>query len=280
MKKKNLIVIAGPTGIGKTSIGIRLAKYFKSEILSADSRQIYKEMEIGTARPDKTELSQVKHHLVGHVSIHEDYNVAKFENEALPIIENSSDNIIFMVGGTGLFIDAVLYGLDEFPIVSEKTRMYVRSEFEKKGILWLQEQIKSQDTTYYDFVDLNNPQRLMRALEICLTAGKPYSAFRKGIKKERNFNVIKILINESRAALYEKINNRVMFMLEKGWLEEAKKLHPQRYLNALNTVGYKELFEVIDKKLSLALAIEKIRRNTRRYAKRQITWFNNGENYI
>lgn len=280
MKKKNLIVIAGPTGVGKTAISVRIAKHFKSEIISADSRQIFKEMIIGTARPGEKELAEVKHHLVGHVSIFEDYNAAKFENEALQIIENSTNNLIFLVGGTGLFIDAVVSGLDEFPEVDENTRQTVRSEFEKKGIDWLRGEIKRKDPVYFDLVDHNNPQRLMRALEICLSAGKPYSEFRKGNKKSRNFNVMKIFINEARENLYEKINERVALMMKKGWMEEAKSLFPHRKLNALNTVGYKELFEVIENKLSLDLAIEKIRQNTRRYAKRQITWFKNSEDYV
>jgi tRNA dimethylallyltransferase len=281
VNKKTLIVIAGPTGIGKTALSIRLANHFHSEIISADSRQVYQEMKIGTARPSEKELASVKHHLIGHISIHEDYNAGKFENESLTIINSSqlNGNCIFLVGGTGLFIDAVVNGLDEFPAVDEITKVFVRSEYSKNGVLWLQEEIQKRDPVYFQIADVNNPQRLMRALEICIVAGRPYSDFRKGNKKERNFSVIKIFINEQREKLYGKINERTLLMMEKGWMKEAEELFPFRKRNALNTVGYKDLFDVIENKITLQAAIEKIKQNTRRYAKRQITWFKNSEGY-
>jgi tRNA dimethylallyltransferase len=279
--QKYLVVIAGPTGVGKTALAINLAKHFNTKILSADSRQFYKEMSIGTAKPTPVELAEAEHLFIDSLSIHDNYSIGDFEREAIKALnELFKDNqIIFLVGGSGLYINAVLYGVDEFENVSESTKEKVRKQYEEKGLTWLQEQIQSLDPEYYNTVDLNNPQRLQRALEVCLETGKPYSSFLSQNKKERDFEPIKILINTDREKLYERINKRVDQMIKEGLIEEAKTLYPNKNLNALNTVGYKELFSHFAGEMDLPAAIGLIKQKTRNYAKRQLTWFNNQDTY-
>ena len=275
MNKPNLIVVVGPTAIGKTSLSLALATHFKTEILSADSRQFFKEMSIGTAAPSEAELATAPHHFIHHISIEDDYSVGDFEKEALSKLDTlfkSHENVI-MVGGSGLYVDALTKGLDEFPKVDEGIREKLNEELEKNGIESLQQQLKKLDPDYYSEVDIQNPHRLIRALEICTGTGKPYSSFRKNKTTPRPFNTIFIGLDADRKIVYDRINQRVDMMVENGLIEEAKKLYEKRSLNALNTVGYKELFKYFEGEWSLEKAIEEIKKNTRRFAKRQFTWF-------
>lgn len=271
---KYLIVIAGPTAIGKTSTAIALAKYFSSEIISADSRQFYKEMSIGTAVPTAVELKEVPHHFIHHKFVADDYNVGDYEKDALLLLEEKfkKHNLLFLVGGSGLYIDAVIKGLDYFPEIKPEIRENLQKVFLEQGIAPLQEKLKSLDPDYYAKVDLNNAHRLIRSLEICIGTGKPYSAFLGKRLDERNFKVLKIGLQAERKLLYNRINRRVDLMIEQGLLDEAKKLFDKRHLNALQTVGYKELFTHLEDKMDLETAVEEIKKNTRRYAKRQLTW--------
>lgn len=279
--QKYLVVIAGPTGVGKTALAINLAKHFSTKILSADSRQFYKEMSIGTAKPTPSELAEAEHLFIDSLSIHDNYSIGDFERDAIKALNElfKDHQIVFLVGGSGLYINAVLYGVDEFENVSDATKEKVRKQYEEKGLTWLQEQIQTLDAEYYNTVDINNPQRLQRALEVCLETGKPYSSFLSQNKKERNFEAIKILINTDREKLYERINKRVDNMISEGLVEEAKALYPNKNLNALNTVGYKELFSHFAGEIELPAAIDLIKQKTRNYAKRQLTWFNNQDTY-
>ncbi len=274
--KKNLIIIAGPTAVGKTALAIELAKNYGCPVISADSRQFYKEMSIGTAKPTVAEMQDVPHYFVDHISIQHTYNVGQYERDAIQQIEslfNVHEKLI-VVGGSGLYINAIMNGVDEFEEIPSHIREGLIKDFEEKGLVYLQEQLKLRDEAYYGQVDLNNPQRLMRALEVCIYTNKPFSQFRTNKKKERSFDIFPILINTNREALYAKINNRVDMMMQQGLMNEVKELHPFKQLNALNTVGYKELFDVIEGKTSLEEAVNLIKQNTRRYAKRQLTWFN------
>lgn len=279
--QKYLVVIAGPTGVGKTALAIQLAKHFSTKILSADSRQFYKEMSIGTAKPTPSELKQAEHLFIDSLSIHDNYSIGDFEKDAIKALDElfKDNQLVFLVGGSGLYINAVLYGVDEFENVSDATKEKVRKQYEEKGLTWLQEQIRNSDPDYYNTVDINNPQRLQRALEVCLETGKPYSSFLSQNKKQRNFEAIKILINTDREILYDRINKRVDQMIKDGLVEEAKKLFPNKDLNALNTVGYKELFAHFAGDMELNAATELIKQKTRNYAKRQLTWFNNQDTY-
>ena len=272
---KTLIVVVGPTASGKTGTAIDIARHFHTEIISADSRQFYKEIPIGTAAPDSQQLAQVKHHFVGQLSITDDYNVSRFEQEVLSLLSEKfkSHNIMVMAGGSGLYIDAVCNGIDKLPSPDEQLRNDLNNKLEKEGIESLQKQLKVLDLAYYNEVDLQNPKRLLRAIEVCLQTGKRYSDLRKKNIATRDFNIIKIGLNLPREVLFERINKRTELMIEKGWLEEAKSVFPQRNLNSLNTVGYKELFRYLSGEWTLDFAIEKIKTNTRRYAKRQLTWF-------
>ncbi len=281
MFKKHLIIIAGPTAVGKTALAVDLAKHFACPVISADSRQFFKEMSIGTAKPTPEEMQGVPHEFVAHISIHESYNVGQYERDAVARIEalfRTHDQLI-LVGGSGLYINAILNGVDEFEEIPAEIREQLRADYAQKGIAYLQDLLKERDPAYHAQVDLNNPQRLMRALEVCLHSGKPYSSFRTKEKKERPFEAIPILINTEREALYERINRRVDAMMASGLLDEVKALYPYKQLNAMNTVGYKELFDFLDGKLSLEEAVVMIKQNTRRYAKRQLTWFNNQGNF-
>lgn len=278
--QKYLVVVLGPTAIGKTAKSIALANYFNSEIISADSRQFYKEMSIGTAVPSKDELKSVPHHFIHHKSIEQKYSVGDFESDAIALTENlfKKHDIVFMVGGSGLYVDAVCNGLDEFPVVENSIREELKIQFEEKGIAYLQNKLRELDPEYFKHADTQNPHRVIRALEVCLASGKPFSSFRKNKTAKRNFKVIKISFTAPRTTIYERINQRVDLMMQEGLLEEAKKLYPQRQLNALQTVGYKELFDFFDNKITLEEAVEEIKKNTRRYAKRQLTWFRKDEN--
>jgi tRNA dimethylallyltransferase len=274
--EKTLIVIAGPTAIGKTTLAIKLAKYYNTEIVSADSRQFYREMDIGTAKPSSEELNAVKHHFVNSHSVDDIFNVGDYEREALALITAlfKDSNIVVAVGGSGLFINAIIKGFDDIPPSSTKTREKYNRLFDEKGISFLQEKLENIDPVYYMEVDLNNPQRLIRALEIYETTGKPFSEFRNKIQKIRPFDIIQIGLNTAREKLYNNINHRVDIMIHNGLVEEVERLKPFRYLNPLNTVGYSELFDYFDGNFTIEKAILKIKQNTRRFAKRQLTWFN------
>jgi tRNA dimethylallyltransferase len=271
-----LISIIGPTAIGKTSLSIAIAKNFKAEIISSDSRQYYKEMSIGTAVPTKKELQQVKHHFIQDRSIFKDYNVGQFEKDAINTLNElfKKYNIVIMVGGSGLYIDAVLKGLDDFPDVDKNIRKDLKNKLEKNGIEALQKQLEELDPETYRNIDINNHQRVIRALEICIGTGKPFSSFLSDKTSQRNFIPIKIGLTADREIMYDRINQRVDLMIENGLIQEAKNLYKYRNLNALQTVGYKELFAFFDGDYELDFAISEIKKNTRRFAKRQGTWFN------
>jgi len=270
-----LLVITGPTAVGKTNIAIEIAKALKTEIISCDSRQMYREMRIGTAVPTDEELKAVKHHFIGNLSIYDYYNVSMFEQECLQLLEKlfTKYQTVVMTGGSGLYIDAVCKGIDDFPTVDPEIRKTVTGWFETEGIEYIRRKLKLLDPEHYTKVDLRNYKRIMKAIEVCLQTGKPYSSFLTALERKRPFEIEKILLNRPREELFERINLRTTNMMEQGLLEEAKALYPHRHLNALNTVGYKELFAYIDGKHDLNTAVELIRRNTRRYAKRQLTWF-------
>jgi len=271
-----LIIILGPTGIGKTDLTIEIAKHYQTEIISADSRQIYKEMKIGTAVPSNKQLNQIKHHFIGNKSIKDYYNASMFEFEVIDLLEKQfkNSNIVCMTGGSGLYIDAVCYGIDDIPEVDQQIRNNLIVRFKKEGIESLRKELKFLDPEYYKTVDLKNPKRVLKALEISIQTGRPYSSFITKEKKTRNFNTIKIGLQTERGKLYNKINKRVDKMIEQGLVKEVKSLIKNKENNALNTVGYKEIFNYLDNKITLHEAIRLIKRNTRHYARRQITWFN------
>ena len=282
MNTKVLLAVVGPTAIGKTALGIQLAKHFDTEIISADSRQFFKEMEIGTAVPSTEELNEVPHHFIQHKSIFEPYSVGDFEKEAILLLNDlyQKKDVAVMVGGSGLYVDAVISGLDEFPEVAPHIRETLNQELEKNGLELLQKELKQRDPEYYKTVDLENPHRLIRALEVCRATDKPYSSFLNQRKPERPFKSLYIGIDAPREVVYDRINARVDFMMEAGLFEEVKKLYSHKKLNALQTVGYKELFEYIDGKCSLEFAISEIKKNTRRFAKRQLTWLRKNESIL
>jgi len=274
-KQKIVIIICGPTGVGKTIAAISIAKEFQTEIISADSRQCFKELKIGVARPSGEELKQVPHHFIASNSIKEDINAAFFEKFALQKageLFNTYDTII-MVGGTGLYIKAFCEGLDEIPPIDEEIRKNIINDYELHGLSWLQEQIRIKDPEFYEVGEIQNPQRSMRALEVVESTGQSILSFRKNKKTERPFNIIKIGLELPKEELHENINSRVDKMLQDGLIEEVSNLKGYRDVNALQTVGYSEIFEHLDGKTSLESAIEEIKKNTRKYAKRQMTWF-------
>lgn len=281
-----LITIIGPTAIGKTSLSIALAQHFGCDIISCDSRQFFKEMRIGTAVPNEEELASATHHFIQNKSIFENYTVGDFEKEAIAKLDELflKNNVQIMVGGSGLYVDAVLKGFDSFPEIDSQIRDEVRLNYEVKGIDYLQNQLKELDLDYYNFIaetnpqTLQNPQRMMRFVEVCLGTGKPYSSFLNKEKNKRNFTPIIIGLEAERAIMYDRINQRVDIMMNAGLLAEAEKLFPNKDLNALQTVGYRELFEYFEEKISLDIAIEEIKKNTRRFSKRQLTWFKRTEN--
>jgi tRNA dimethylallyltransferase len=278
---KYLITIVGPTAIGKTSLSIALAQHFNCEIISCDSRQFYKEMTIGTAVPSELELSSANHHFIHNKSIFDNYNVGDFEKEALSKLDElfKTNDFAILVGGSGLYVDAILKGFDAIPEIDKSVRDSVISDYEINGIEYLQESLKKLDPNYYaDLTQknpqtLSNPQRMMRFLEVCLGTEKPYSTFINQNKNQRNFTPILIGLEAQREIIYDRINQRVAIMMNEGLLDEAKKVYPHKNLNALQTVGYKELFTYFDNDITLEFAIEEIKKNTRRFAKRQLTWF-------
>lgn len=282
MSKKTLIVIVGPTAVGKTRVSIELAKQLNCEIVSCDSRQFFKEMSIGTAKPTKEEMDGVVHHFVDSHSIHTPYSVGDFEREGLAKLEElfHEKDVAIMVGGSGLYVKAICEGFDDFPEIDSSVRETLNRRIEMEGIEPLQEQLKQLDPTHYNKVDIHNTQRVIRALEVCIGTGKPYSSFTTNKVNKRPFNIIKIGINLEREKLYERINLRVDLMMQAGLLEEAKSLYPFKEINALQTVGYKELFDFFEDKTSLKEATELIKQNTRRYAKRQLTWFKRDETMV
>ena len=274
-KDKTLVVIVGPTASGKTDIAIELAEKLNTEIISADSRQFYKEIPIGTAAPNSEQLSKVQHHFIGHLSITDNYNVSNFEQGVIKLLEEKfkQNKLMILAGGSGLYINAVCKGIDELPDPDEKLRSNLNRLYENEGVEVLRSKLKELDPEYYDVVDLNNPKRLLRAVEVCMQTGSTYTSLRKNKRKPRDFRIVKIGLEIDRGILNERISKRTENMIDNGWLEEAKSVYSNRHLNALNTVGYKELFAYFDGKMSFKEAKEKIKTNTRRFAKRQMTWF-------
>ena len=272
---KTLIVISGPTGIGKTNISIELAQMLNTVIISSDSRQIYKELKIGTAAPSEADSAKVKHYMIANKSIYNYYSAGIYEAEVLEILKDifKTKNTAILTGGSGMYIDAVCKGIDILPDVEPELREKLTKQYEKEGIESLRFDLKRLDPEHYKLVDLNNPKRILKALEVCIQTGKTYTSFLTNPNKQRNFNIIKISLETDREELYEKINNRVDLMIKQGLIEEAKQFHKDKNLNALNTVGYKELFPYFEGVYDLKEAIRLIKRNSRRYAKRQITWF-------
>ena len=277
---KTLISIVGPTAIGKTALSIKLAQHFKTEIISADSRQFFKEMDIGTAVPNSDELSEAKHHFIQHISIQQHYSVGDFEKQAITKLEElfKKEDVVVMVGGSGLYTNAVINGLDEFPNIPSNIREDLNKKLEKEGITELQKQLNELDPKSYNTIAIDNPQRLIRALEICIGTGKPYSSFLDKPKKKRNFKTLNIGLNADREIIYNRINDRVDIMINNGLVDEAKTLLKHKELNALNTVGYKELFNFFEGKWTLDFSISEIKKNTRRFAKRQLTWYRKTKN--
>jgi len=280
INKPLLVIIGGPTAVGKTDLTIELAKLFDTEIISADSRQFYLELEIGTAKPSSGQLSQVKHHLINSLSIHQKYDVVDFERDALAILHIlfNEKKIAFVSGGSGLFIRVLCEGLDPLPDVPNSLRDTINQEYKAGGLEPLQIELEKADPEYYSEVDIHNPQRVIRALEIIRATGKKFSDYRKKKKTERPFEILHIVLNRDREELYERINQRVEMMFEQGLIDEAKQLLPYKNLNALQTVGYSEVFPALMDKYSIEEASRLIKRNTRRFAKRQLTWFRKEQN--
>ena len=272
---KTLIAVVGPTAIGKTALSIKLANHYNTEIVSADSRQFYKEMTIGTAVPSKEELSAAKHHFIQNLSVTEDYSVGDFERDGLALLDKlfKVQDIVILVGGSGLYVDAIVKGLNHFPDVDESIRLKLNDNLKNEGLEPLQNQLKTLDPKYFEKVDIHNPHRVIRALEICIGTQKTYTSFLEQDKEERPFNTITVGLEAERTKIYERINDRVDIMMAEGLLKEVKSLEPYKNYNALNTVGYKELFNYLDDEWSLEFAISEIKKNTRRFAKRQLTWF-------
>lgn len=277
---KKLVVLLGPTGVGKTDLSVSLAETWNTSIVSVDSRQLYKDMEIGTAAPSPSFLEKIKHHFVGELNIEDYYSASEFEVEALARIADihKSKDIVIATGGSMLYVDALCKGIDEVPTIDEKLRNDLYRIYENEGLEPIRAQLKILDPTFYDQVDLKNYKRVIHALEVCLMSGKPYSSFRTNSIKERPFQIIKIGLVRDRAELYERINLRVDIMLENGLLDEAKTLYPYREYNSLNTVGYKELFKYLSGEWTYDFAVEKIKQNTRIYSRKQMTWFKRDSN--
>ncbi len=273
--KKTLIVILGPTGIGKTDLSIEIAQFFNTVIVSSDSRQVYKELQIGTAPPSLDNLAKIKHYMIGNKSIFDYFSAGIYESEVLKLLNNifKENDTALLVGGSGMYIDAVCKGIDIFPDIEPEIRKKVKEQYKNEGIESLRFDLKRLDNKHYNIVDLNNPNRVMKAIEVCIQTGKTYTSFLKKDKKKREFKILKIGLERERSELYERINKRVNLMLNEGLIDEAKKFYPNKDLNSLNTVGYKELFAHFDGEYDLDEAVRLIKRNSRRYAKRQITWF-------
>jgi tRNA dimethylallyltransferase len=280
MMPETLISIVGPTAIGKTALSIKLANYFSTDIISADSRQFFREMQIGTAAPTQEELDSANHHFIHHKSINESYNVGAFEKEALQLLDTLFKNkdVVIMVGGSGLYADAVVKGLDDFPEIDSNIRETLNKQLASEGLESLQEQLKVLDIQSYNTIAIDNPHRVIRALEICIGTGQPYSSFLNKEKSQRPFNTIGIGLTADRAIIYDRINQRVDQMMANGLLDEVKQLQSKQHLNALNTVGYSELFKYLNGEWTLEFAISEIKKNSRRFAKRQLTWFKKDPN--
>ena len=274
-----LFVLLGPTAVGKTALSIKIAKLLGSPIINCDSRQIYKDMSIGTAAPTEEQLAEVKHYFVKILELQQYYSAAQYEEDAINLIGqlSSTHNNLLLSGGSMMYIDAVCNGIDDIPTVAPEIREELKERLNTERLEKLRNELRLLDPEYYNIVDLKNPKRIVHALEICYTSGKTYTSFRIRKRKERPFQIIKIGLRRERNELFERINKRVDMMMEEGWLEEAKSLYPHRQLNALNTVGYKELFKYFDGTWELDFAIEKIKKNTRDYAKKQMTWFAHDE---
>lgn len=270
---KKLVVLLGPTGVGKTELSLNLAEYWKSPIISADSRQLYRGLEIGTAAPTSAQLKRAKHYMVGILEVENYYSASEFETDCLRLIDNIPNNHIILSGGSMMYIDAICNGIDEIPTIDEELRCEVYKQYEEKGLDAIKSQLKILDPEFYNQVDLKNYKRVIHALEVCLMTGKPYSSLRTNTKKKRPFEIIKIGLMRDREELYNRINLRVDQMIQNGLLDEAKKVYPQKHLNSLNTVGYKELFKYFDGEWDLEFAIEKIKQSSRIYSRKQMTWF-------
>ena len=277
--EKTLIVITGPTAVGKTALCLDVAKHFDIPIINADSRQIFRELKIGTARPTEEQMRQVHHDFVGMLGLEDYYSASLFEQQVLALLEQQflTRDYALMAGGSMMYIDAVCDGIDDIPTIDEETRATMKKRLAEEGLEALCEELRQLDPEYYEIVDRQNPRRVVHALEICQMTGKTYSSFRKREKRERPFDIIKIGLNRPREELYERINKRVDQMMADGLLEEARSLYPKRHLNALNTVGYKELFDYLDGRWPLEEAVERIKGNTRRYARKQLTWYKKDE---
>lgn len=275
IRMDTLIIVLGPTGVGKSDISVQLAKFFHSEVVSADSRQFFKELSIGTAVPPIDDLQEVPHHFIQNKSIHQYYNVSEYETEAMALLEVlfKKINPVILTGGSMMYIDTICKGIDDIPTVDPEIRNEVIRWYETHGIEALREKLQVLDPEYYRIVDLNNPKRMLHAVEVCMMTGKTFTSFRTQTVKERPFRIIKIGINQDRNVLYDRINQRVLRMMDAGLLEEAKSVYPHRHLNSLNTVGYKELFLYLDGECSLDEAVDLIQRNSRKYARKQLTWF-------
>lgn len=275
MRKPTLIVLIGPTGIGKTDLSLEIAEKYHTSIISSDSRQLYSDLKIGTAAPTPEQLARVPHYFVGILKLTDYYSAARYEEEVMKKLEElfPANPVIVLTGGSMMYVDAVCKGIDDIPTVDEETRRYMMERYNQEGLEALCAELKLRDPEYYNIVDLKNPKRVIHALEICYMTGKTYTSFRTQTQKERPFHIIKIGLKRDREELYERINRRVDIMLEEGLLEEARKVYPYRELNALNTVGYKELFNYFDGTWDLPFAVEKIKQNSRIYSRKQVTWF-------
>jgi tRNA dimethylallyltransferase len=278
--EKTLIVITGPTAVGKTALCLDVAKHFHIPIINADSRQIFRELKIGTAPPTEAQMQQVHHDFVGILGLDDYYSASLFEQQVLELLGRQflSSDYALMAGGSMMYIDAVCDGIDDIPTIDDQTRTTMKQRLADEGLEALCDELRQRDPEYYEIVDRQNPRRVVHALEICLMTGKTYTSFRKREKRQRPFSIVKIGLNRPREELYDRINRRVDQMMADGLLEEAKALYPKRHLNALNTVGYKELFDYIDGRWPLEEAVERIKGNTRRYARKQLTWFKKDEN--
>ena len=277
--EKTLIVITGPTAVGKTALFLDIAKHFNIPVINADSRQIYRELKIGTARPSNKQMGEVKHYFVGTLGMDDYYSASLYEQQVLQLLDElfKTSDYALLSGGSMMYIDAVCNGIDDIPTIDDETRDTMKKRLLMEGLGSLCEELKLRDPEYYEIVDKQNPRRVVHALEICVMTGKPYSSFRKQEKKQRPFRIVKIGLNRPREELYKRINRRVDKMMKDGLLDEAKEMHERRELNALNTVGYKELFEYLKGKWTLHEAVERIKGNTRRYARKQLTWFKKDE---
>ncbi len=273
--EKTLVILLGPTGVGKTELSLRLAEHYNTSIISSDSRQLYKDLKIGTAAPTTEQMERIKHYMVGQLELTDYYSASAFEEDVLSLLNQlfNTTPVVVMAGGSMMYIDAVCNGIDDIPTVTPEIRNRIYAQFEQEGLAPILEELKAADPIHYDEVDKMNYKRVIHAVEICRMTGKPYSSFRTSIKKNRPFNIIKIGLNRDREELCERINLRVDQMIADGLIEEARQVYPHRHLNSLNTVGYKELFQYFEDNWTLDFAVEKIKRNSRVYARKQMTWF-------